>query len=107
LEIFETKVLYNPPKKIHFQNDIKDSFLPKQKKKTKNPKVPFRIKNGNNTGPNPEKEMSQLNRRILSVNFKCDNRVICKVTLSLGLLSPPIPSFTGIRKVRKIYQISV
>jgi hypothetical protein len=28
-------------------------------------------------------------------------RVICKVTLSLGLLLPPIPSFSGIRKVRK------
>jgi hypothetical protein len=30
------------------------------------------------------------------------NRVIHKVTLSLGLLSPPIPSFSGIRKVREI-----
>jgi hypothetical protein len=29
--------------------------------------------------------------------------VICKVTLSLSLLSPPIPSFSGIRKVRKFY----
>ncbi len=29
--------------------------------------------------------------------------VICKVTLSLGLLSPPIPSFSGIHKVIKIY----
>ncbi len=28
--------------------------------------------------------------------------VICKVTLSLGLLSPPIPSFSGIRKVKEI-----
>jgi len=30
-----------------------------------------------------------------------DNGLMCKVTLSLGLLSPPIPSFSGIRKVRK------
>jgi len=29
-------------------------------------------------------------------------RVICKVTLCLGLLSPPIPSFSGIHKIRKI-----
>ncbi len=28
-----------------------------------------------------------------------ENSLICKVTLSLGLLSPPIPSFNGIRKV--------
>jgi hypothetical protein len=34
-------------------------------------------------------------------------RVIYKVTLSLGLLSPPIPSFSGIHKIRKIDQISV
>jgi hypothetical protein len=32
-----------------------------------------------------------------------NNRLICKVTLSLGLLSPPIPSFSGIRQVMKIY----
>jgi len=30
-----------------------------------------------------------------------DNRLICEVTLSLGPLSPPIPSFSGIHKVRK------
>jgi hypothetical protein len=28
-------------------------------------------------------------------------RVICKVTLSLGLLSSPIPSFSRIHKIRK------
>jgi hypothetical protein len=32
-----------------------------------------------------------------------DTKIICKVTLSLGLLSPPNPSFKGIHKVRKIY----
>ncbi len=30
-------------------------------------------------------------------------RVIHKVTLSLGMLSPPIPTFSDIRKVRKFY----
>jgi hypothetical protein len=34
-------------------------------------------------------------------------RVICKVTLSLGLISPTIPSFSGIHRTRKIHQISV
>ncbi len=32
--------------------------------------------------------------------LKNDNIVIRKVTLSLGLFSPSIPSFSGIRKVR-------
>jgi hypothetical protein len=32
-----------------------------------------------------------------------DIRDIRKFTLSLGLLSPPNPSFSGIRKVRKFY----
>jgi hypothetical protein len=32
-----------------------------------------------------------------------ENRVIGKVTLSLGLLSSPLPSFSGIHKVRKFY----
>ncbi len=31
------------------------------------------------------------------------NRDIPDITLSLGLLSPPNPSFSGIRKVRKFY----
>jgi hypothetical protein len=29
---------------------------------------------------------------------------MCKVTLSLGLLSPPNTSFSGIRKVRKFFE---
>jgi hypothetical protein len=33
-----------------------------------------------------------------------DPKIICTVTLSLGLLSPPNPSFKGIHKVRKFYQ---
>ncbi len=36
-----------------------------------------------------------------------DIRDICKFTLSLGLLSPPNPSFNVIRKVWKFYKISV
>ncbi len=34
-----------------------------------------------------------------------DNRVICKVTLSLGMLAPSIPSFSGVCKVRNFFII--
>ncbi len=44
-----------------------------------------------NTGP--------CKLRHVSVNTK----IICKVTLSLGLLSPPNPYLRGIHKVRKFY----
>jgi hypothetical protein len=42
-------------------------------------------------------------RSNLFVNY---GRDIHKVTLSLGLLSPPNPSFSGIRKVMKLYETS-
>jgi hypothetical protein len=38
---------------------------------------------------------------LVKLSMKLDMKVIWKVTLSLGLLSPPIPSFSGIHKVRR------
>jgi hypothetical protein len=54
--------------------------------------------------------LTQGQCKYLSNTFTCVNvlgcvntKIICKVTLSLGLLSPPNPSFSGIHKVRNFY----
>ncbi len=48
---------------------------------------------------------AQVHSKFLT-NHPC-MRDTCKFTLSLGLLSPPNPSFSGIRKGRTFYEISV
>jgi hypothetical protein len=46
--------------------------------------------------------MATTNLSMLIMHKLPDNRVICKVTWSLGLLAPSIPSFSGICKVKEI-----
>ncbi len=47
--------------------------------------------------------ISSYNFNVIYVTKKSHTRVIHKVTLSLGLLSLPIPSFSGICKITKIF----
>ncbi len=51
----------------------------------------------------PRLYVGQHTRHDVSINSeRLDNRLIRKVTVSLGLLSPPIASFSGIHKVKDI-----
>jgi hypothetical protein len=49
------------------------------------------------------KYMPKLESTDLVIKFSLNNRVIWKITLSSPCLSPPIPSFSGIRKVMQFY----